>query len=119
MRSICPKALITAFALAMVAGPAFADAIDGNWCNNDGRRFTIRGPDIVTPGGKAMQGDYNRHYFSYVAPPAEQGGGATIYMTLRGENAVQLRYGDATAANAETWVRCAPSISALGSPPPV
>jgi hypothetical protein len=105
-----------AFAAVLAAAPAHADAIDGNWCHDDGRRFTIRGADIVTPGGKAMQGDYSRHYFSYVPPAPEKGAGGAIYMTLMGENAVQLRYGDATAANAENWVRCAPSISALGMP---
>ncbi|MFN3657863.1 MAG: hypothetical protein ACK4UO_11465 [Pseudolabrys sp.] len=104
---------LAAAGVLLTAAPALADAIDGNWCHDDGRRFTIRGPDIVTPGGKAMQGDYSRHYFSYLAPAAEKGAGGTIFMTLRGENLVQLRYGDAAAADAENWVRCAPSISAL------
>lgn len=86
-----------------------ADAIDGNWCHNDGRRFTIRGPDIVTPGGKAMQGNYERHYFSYVVPAPEPNSGKTIFMTLRGENNVSLRVGE--SGGEEAWVRCAPSIS--------
>ena len=34
-------------ALAM-AGPAAADAIDGNWCASDGRSMSISGPDIVS-----------------------------------------------------------------------
>ena len=108
--------LIIAVLLTLPAGTVLADAIDGNWCHSDGRRFTIRGADIVTPGGKAMQGDYSRHYFSYVVPAPEQGAGSTIYMTLMGENAVQLRYGDAASANPENWVRCSPSISAVRSP---
>jgi hypothetical protein len=110
------KAVTLAGLLALIAGPALADAIDGNWCHNDGRRFTIRGPDIVTPGGKAMQGDYSRHYFSYVAPAAERGAGDTIHMTLMGENLVHLRYGDAASAHPEAWVRCAPPISARRGP---
>lgn len=108
--------LFIAGLLMLPAGAAHADAIDGNWCHSDGRRFTIRGSDIVTPGGKAMQGDYSRHYFSYVAPAPERGAGGTIYMTLMGENAVQLRYGDAASANPENWVRCSPSISAVRGP---
>jgi len=32
--------------------PVFADAIDGDWCRADGKRMTIRGPAIVTPGGQ-------------------------------------------------------------------
>lgn len=114
MRSF--KCLTAAVGLVLSAAPALADSIDGNWCHNDGRRFTIRGPQIVTPGGVSMQGDYSRHNFSYTAPAQEQGAGGAIYMTLRGENLVQLRYGDAASANAENWVRCSPSISALPGP---
>lgn len=53
------KTLVAALAFVLAAAPALADAIDGDWCHTkDGRRFTIRGPEIVTPGGKKMQGDY-------------------------------------------------------------
>ena len=107
------KTFIPAFALSMLAGPAFADAIDGNWCHKDGRHFSIRGPEIVTPGGKQMEGNYSRHFFSYVAPAPEPGAGQTINMTLANENTVFLRLGEASAATPEVWVRCSPSISAL------
>ena len=102
---------ITALALSALAGPAMADAIDGNWCHNDGRRFSIRGPDIVTPAGKQMQGNYSRHFFDYTVPAAEPGAGQVIQMTLLNENTVSLRAGEAGAP--ETWVRCSPSVSAL------
>jgi len=114
MISVRLKTFIPALAIAMLAGPAFADAIDGNWCHSDGRRFSIRGPEIVTPGGKRMEGNYSRHGFSYTAPAPEPGAGQTIVMTLANENTVYLRHGEASAAAAqETWVRCSPSISAL------
>ena len=106
------KNLIAALGLTMLAGPALADAIDGNWCHTDGRRFTIHGPEIVTPGGKRMEGNYSRHWFSYTAPAPEPGAGETIFMTLANENTVYLRRGEAATAQ-ETWVRCSPSISAL------
>lgn len=113
------KVFIAALGLGVLAGPAFADAIDGNWCHNDGRRFTIRGPEIVTPGGKHMEGDYSRHGFSYAVPAPEPGAGQTIFMTLVNENTVHLRRGEAIAASGqEVWVRCSPSISLLGSLPP-
>ncbi len=107
------RILIAAFALTMLASPAFADAIDGNWCHSDGRHFSIRGPEIVTPGGKQMQGDYSRHAFNYVVPAPEAGAGATVFMTLLDENHVHLRLGEAVAANPEMWIRCSPSISSL------
>jgi hypothetical protein len=114
MISVRLKTFIPALALAMLAGPAVADVIDGNWCHSDGRRFTIRGPEIVTPGGKRMEGNYSRHWFSYTAPAPEPGAGQTIVMTLANENTVHLQHGEAASAAApEVWVRCSPSISAL------
>ena len=112
------KTLIPALVLTVLASPALADAIDGNWCHSDGRRIAIRGPEIVTPGGKHMEGNYSRHSFAYTAPaPApEPGAGQNILMTLVNENTVHLRLGE-TAAAAEVWVRCSPSISAIGLPP--
>lgn len=106
------KILTAALGLAMLAGPAFADAIDGNWCHSDGRRFTIRGPKIVTPGGKRMEGNYSRHWFTYTAPAPEPGAGQMIFMALADENTVHLRLGEQTSTP-ETWVRCSPSVSSL------
>jgi len=110
------KTLISALALTMLAGPALADAIDGNWCHQDGRRFSIRGPEIVTPGGKHMEGNYGRHSFSYMAPAPEPGAGQNILMMLVNENTVHLRLGE-TASAIEVWVRCQPSVSAIGMRP--
>jgi hypothetical protein len=103
-----------ALCLVLLAAPALADAIDGDWCHQaSGRRLSIRGPQIVTPGGKQMEGDYSRHWFNYVAPAPEPGAGKTVYMQLLDEDTVQLRLGDASAANPETWIRCSPSTSML------
>ena len=106
------RTLLGALALTLVASSALADAIDGNWCHNDGRRFSIQGSDIVTPGGKRMQGSYSRHYYSYVPPAPERGSGATVAMTLMNENTVHIQYGDSKDAP-EVWLRCSQSISAL------
>lgn len=111
------RSLPIATILALLcAGPAFADAIDGNWCHPDGRRFTIRGPAITTPGGNSLQGEYDRHHFSYPIPAAEPRAGETVFMTLMGEYLVHLRVGkdSASAGPIEEWKRCAPSISHRG-----
>ena len=108
------KIIAAALGLVLLAAPAFADAIDGDWCHkSDGRRFSIRGPEIVTPGGARLQGDYSRHAFSYAVPAPEPGAGKTVFMTLLDENTVHLRLGEAFAANPETWIRCSPSTSSL------
>jgi hypothetical protein len=108
------KIIAVACGFTLLAAPAFADAIDGDWCHKpDGRRFSIRGPEIVTPGGAHMQGDYSRHAFSYAVPLPEPGAGKTVFMTLLNENTVHLRLGEALAADPETWIRCSPSVSSL------
>ena len=109
------KMIGAALALVLMAGPALADRIDGDWCHKaSGQRFSIRGPEILTPGGKKMQGDYDRHAFSYAVPAPEPGAGQTVFMTLLDENTVNLRLGAAGAT--EVWLRCTPSTSALRLP---
>jgi hypothetical protein len=99
--------VVAAAAFASLAAPAWADAIDGDWCANDGRRFSIRGPAITTPGGNAIQGNYRRHSFSYVVPKGETSAGEAIAMLLLNENQVAVQTGDAS----EVWLRCKPAIS--------
>ncbi len=54
--------IAAAGALACLAvTPSRADVIDGDWCKADGKRMKIRGPEIVTPGGSLIRGDYTRH----------------------------------------------------------
>ena len=90
------------------AGSALADAIDGDWCHADGRHLSIHGPDIVTPGGTHMKGDYDRHGFVYVVPATEPGAGTTITMVLMSE--LQMRMNDPNSAD-QLWRRCGKSIS--------
>jgi hypothetical protein len=97
-------------ALLMPAGPARADAIDGDWCRADGKRMSIRGPAIVTPGGKETRGDYSRHFFSYVIPPGEAGAGNTVSITLLGEYLAHAREGS-NDAPVQEWRRCQPGVS--------
>lgn len=96
--------------LVSLALPARADAIDGEWCFKDGRRMSIRGPDIVTPGGTRMQGDYDRHGFAYVVPTGESGAGAQVFMVLLNEDTVYLWLGTPVPPRdekgVEVWHRC-------------
>jgi hypothetical protein len=104
-----------AAAYAMGACPALADVIDGHWCFPDGKRFSIQGPTIVTPGGSHIQGDYARHFFSYVVPQGDPGTGQTVSMILINEDTVQLRIGPAPSYSsdgpAQVWHRCGPPTS--------
>jgi hypothetical protein len=74
------------------AGGARADVIDGEWCaTTDGRHFSIKGPEIVTPSGTRLEGSYTRHSFHYVVPPAEPDAGQIVSMILVDEETVNLR----------------------------
>ena len=94
--------------LVLLAGTAWADAIDGDWCHGDGRRLTINGPDITTPGGARLKGDYDRHHFSYVVPASEPGAGATVAMVLLSEILMRLK---PPTGEEQTWRRCGKPIS--------
>lgn len=105
--SIC-TAVFAATILA--AASARADAIDGHWCAEDGRHLDIRGPVLVTPGGRRIDGSYTRHGFSYVVPDGEPGGGATSVLTLVSDRTVHRVVGTG-GGGPEIWRRCAPATS--------
>ena len=97
------------FTLIGISTPVLADVIDGDWCHDSGKRMSIRGPEIVTPGGKQTRGDYSRHFFSYVIPDGEAGTGATVAITLLGEYLAHARVGSDSAI--QEWRRCQPGVS--------
>lgn len=100
---------VTMFALLSPVSGAWADAIDGDWCQADGKRMSIRGPSIMTPGGKAIEGNYSRHSFSYVVPAGETGAGATMEIQLLSEYLAQAK--KAGDASMQEWRRCQPGVS--------
>ena len=104
---------LVTLALLAPAGSAWADAIDGHWCFADGRRLSISGPDLVTPGGKRMTGDYDRHAFAYVVPDGELGAGSTVFMVQLNEETIWVKIGTppSTASDSETWRRCSERVS--------
>jgi len=105
--------LMPALAVSLLifsATASFADAIDGDWCNADGKRMSIRGPEIVTPGGKQTRGDYTRHSFAYIVPPGEAGAGDAVQIILRGEYLAQARTGKGEAPW-QDWRRCPATTS--------
>jgi hypothetical protein len=102
--------LILCSVLTLIAGGARADAIDGDWCRADGKRMSIRGPEIVTPGGQQTRGDYDRHHFSYVVPAGEAGAGEAVAITLLSEYLAHARQGS-DAAPIQEWRRCQPGVS--------
>jgi len=97
-------AILGCFALLVSALPAHADAIDGQWCLG-ASHFEIKGPNIRTPGGNDISGNYDRHGFTYVIPANEEGAGTQIVMVLLNEETVHLTRGTSAP---ETWKRCKP-----------
>lgn len=68
--------------------------------------MSINGPDITTPGGKRMTGNYTRHAFDYRVPDGEPDSGETVNILLRGEYLAVSRQGP-TDAPMKEWRRCA------------
>lgn len=97
-----------AFILAVVsAGAASADAIDGDWCNQDGSQIFIDGNSIRLTDGTVVTGIYTRHKFSYVAPSGDQEAGKEILFVQRSEEEMRrVRDPQAMPEHADIWQRC-------------
>jgi hypothetical protein len=80
-------------------------ALDGNWCHADGKRLSVKGADIVTPGGKPLRADYARTFASWVIPDGEHNAGMTVTMMLIGSDRAHTREGAADTPPLE-WRRC-------------
>lgn len=106
-KSLMISALLIA-GLLLIPQPVRADAIDGNWCHKT-KRLAIDGPQIVTPGGKAMEGQYDRHGFTYVAPKQEPHGGKVMALDLIDDDNLTFAWPGATEP--QVWRRCAPPTS--------
>jgi hypothetical protein len=99
-------ALFMTLTLAFTS-PAFADAIDGEWCSPKGLRLKIAGPDITIPSGSAIKGDYARHHFAYVAPAGDPDAGASVLMQLLNEEEMNVyKARDGKTGEPELWRRC-------------
>jgi hypothetical protein len=93
--------------ILLCSAPAFADAIDGDWCGGDGKHLTIKGPEIKIPSGAVIQGNYRRHQFSYVNPAGEADAGMQIFLQLLNEEQMNFyRVKDGKPGEAELWQRC-------------
>ena len=101
--------LMVILGVLLSGAPAKADVIDGDWCHDDGHHFSIQGPNIITPAGKPMQGQYTRHTFRYIAPTDEAGAGQEISMQLLNEQTLHLHIGSDGAI--QIWRRCKPTTS--------
>lgn len=109
--SVCVLVLFATISI-FSSNHAQADAIDGNWCFKDGKHMTITGPQIVTPTGRELTGDYTRHTFSYTVPEGDPGAGVLVSMVQQNEEVIHvMRSGKSkTEKNPEMeiWRRCKP-----------
>jgi hypothetical protein len=94
-------------ALLSVSCPALADAIDGDWCSIDGSHLRIEGPQIELAPGQLLEGTYQRHAFSYVAPSGDPEAGTEIQFVLRSEEEMRrVRKPDTMPEHEDIWRRC-------------
>ena len=110
MTALSRYALLAAVLLTAIPPlPAKADRIDGDWCRGL-KILSIDGPNIVTPGGARMTGEYDRHGFQYIVPKGEPDTGATITMAQMHEELMHLE-SSAKPGEVEDWTRCKRQIS--------
>ena len=95
-------------ALCTLPQLARADAIDGEWCSEKGRRINIAGPSYSLSGGAKAEGAYTRHSFAFAMPAGEPEAGKPVDMVLQGETRIRVRIGE---SEPEVWRRCPPGIS--------
>ena len=101
------RACAVAAFVFVLARPAVADAIDGDWCGEKGLHLTIKGPEITTPSGLTLKGNYHRHEFSYTAPPGDAEPGMQIYLKLLSEDFMNFYHvKDGKPGEPELWRRC-------------
>jgi len=101
--------MVIATALAATTGNAVADQIDGTWCSPSGSSMMIEGSQIMTPGGQAVTGRYNRHHVDYEVPQGEANAGSRFSADqLNDEEIRVIVLGKDPAANkpSEIWTRC-------------
>lgn len=89
--------------LLMFSFEARADAIDGDWCNKPGQHLNINGPNIKTPEGSYITGDYGRHNFSYLSTATGGYANKKIQMRLLSDDLMQMTLPDGETQN---WRRC-------------
>ena len=85
--------MVSSFAFLLIiaaAAAAAAGGLDGIWCSPDGRRITVDGLDVITPGGQRTTGVYRQYVFSYAVPENERDAGAVIWMALVDENTARV-----------------------------
>ncbi len=74
--------------------------------------MSINGPQIVTPTGKLLMGEYTRHTFSYTVPEGDPDAGTILSMILENEETVHVMRQDKMKAEktpeVEVWQRCKP-----------
>lgn len=92
-----------------------ADIIDGHWCSGDGRRLKINGNILITPGGRRIRGEYDRHHFVFTVPASEPNGGKDVDLVLVTPDVAHLRYMAGSDERSETtpeiWTRCKEPLS--------
>ena len=103
MQRLCCALILAVFS----TGVARADAIDGDWCNQDGSQVFIDGNSIRLTDGTVVAGTYTRHQFSYVAPPGDFEAGKEILFVQRSEEEMRrVRDPQAMPEHADIWQRC-------------
>ena len=94
--------------LLLLTNQAFADAIDGSWCNGTSGHISIDGPKITLTPNVTIDGHYTRHEFLYTVPAGQDHAGDQIYMHIQDEeDMTSFTVKEGKGVDPVAWKRCA------------
>lgn len=85
---------------------AYADALDGDWCNKDNEKLTIEGSTVTTPNGDKISGNYGRHQMTFDTPSGGWRAGSSILMQQHSEESMSMYTKGTNSISSEPWTRC-------------
>lgn len=103
--------LVAAVIFAATTQPSLADRIDGDWCAPGGGSISVDGPNVVTPGGRKIIANYNRHHVDFEIPKGEPDAGGRFSADQLNDEEISVSIvaaGDAGAGKAVIWRPCKP-----------
>lgn len=98
------SALLIGLGALLLASPARADRVDGEWCDAKGLRVVIQGDAITTPAGTKVVGRNRRHVFDYDAPGGDTPAGHVLFQQFNDD----LMRSSSDDALEREWRRCKP-----------
>jgi hypothetical protein len=100
------RGLLAVLALLLVATPAWADQIVGEWCPPGGSvSLIVKNYDDVSFAGQAVEASVGRHHVDFVIPAGQPGAGMRFDADQLSDEEIRVTIGEKAP---EIWTPCKP-----------